>query len=91
MCWVKDKIGMGYYARNRHELLLIAKRGNMPVPQPSDRPDSVVSAPRQAHSAKPDEFYAIIERMYPGVPKIELFSRGKRDGWAVWGNQLENA
>jgi MT-A70 len=28
MVWVKDKIGMGYYARQRHELLLIGKRGN---------------------------------------------------------------
>ena len=89
MVWVKDKIGMGYHARNRHELLLIAKRGQFAPPEPANRPDSVVSAPRQEHSAKPSEFYAIIERMYPGVPKIELFSRGKRDGWAVWGNQAD--
>ncbi len=29
MVWVKDKIGMGYYARQQHELLLIAKRGDI--------------------------------------------------------------
>jgi N6-adenosine-specific RNA methylase IME4 len=35
--WVKDKIGLGFYARNQHELLLVAKRGNMPLPEPQRR------------------------------------------------------
>ena len=85
MVWIKDRIGMGYHARNRHEILLIAKRGALPPPEPGNRPDSVVEAPRAEHSAKPSEFYEILERMYPGVPKIELFSRTSRDGWAAWG------
>ncbi len=85
MVWVKDKIGMGYHARNRHEILLIAKRGALPPPSPSNRPDSVVEAPRTAHSAKPSDFYTIIERMYPGLPKVELFSRSPRQGWDAWG------
>jgi len=55
MVWVKDRIGMGYYARQQHELLLIGKRGNLPVPDPEDRPSSVITAPRGQHSAKPDE------------------------------------
>ncbi len=87
MVWVKDKIGMGYHARNQHELLLIAKRGEMAPPEPSDRPSSVLQAPRQEHSAKPLEYYDIIERMYPAQNKLELFCRLPRDGWAVWGNQ----
>ena len=87
MVWVKDKIGMGYYARQQHELLLIATRGAPPTPAPADRPSSVVNATRDAHSAKPTEFYELIERMYPGLPKIELFCRSPRDGWSAWGNQ----
>ena len=87
MVWVKDKIGMGYYARQRHELLLIATKGAPPTPAPSDRPDSVVNAARGKHSAKPDEFAALIERMYPSLPKLELFCRSPREGWSVWGNQ----
>jgi N6-adenosine-specific RNA methylase IME4 len=87
MVWVKDKIGMGYYARQRHELILIGKRGALPVPEPTDRPDSVVSAPRSAHSAKPEVLYEILERMYPGRTKVELFARNPREGWARWGNQ----
>lgn len=91
MAWVKDKIGMGYYVRNKHELLLIARRGALPVPPPSARPSSVVNAPRKAHSAKPHEFYELIEQMYPDHPKVELFCRSPREGWSAWGNQAEAA
>ena len=85
--WVKDKIGMGYYGRQQHELLLIAKRGAVPVPPPANRPSSVVKANRLEHSQKPDCFYEIIEEMYPTLPKIELFARNGREGWDRWGNQ----
>lgn len=91
MVWVKDRIGMGYHARNKHEVLLIAKRGQLAPPEPSDRPASVIEAPRNAHSAKPPEFYEIIEKMYPNHPKVELFCRSPREGWTAWGNQAEAA
>jgi len=86
--WVKDKIGLGYFVRNQHELLLVATRGDMPCPLPANRPPSVITAPRREHSRKPDEAYALIEGMYPELPKIELFARSARHGWAVWGNQV---
>jgi|GEM_PF-981964 len=87
MVWVKDKIGMGYYARQRHEILLIGTRGHLPTPEPSTRPDSVITAPRGKHSAKPVEAYELLEAMYPGAAKVEIFCRSPRDGWHVWGNQ----
>jgi N6-adenosine-specific RNA methylase IME4 len=88
ICWVKDQIGLGYYVRNQHELLLVAMRGNLPAPLPAQRPPSVVSAPRREHSRKPDEAYEMIERMYPDLPKIELFARGAgRLRWSAWGNE----
>lgn len=86
--WVKDKIGMGYHARSQHELLLVARRGEIPPPAVEDRVSSVVFADRTEHSAKPNEFYDLIERFYPSLPRIELFCRGvPREGWAAWGNQ----
>jgi N6-adenosine-specific RNA methylase IME4 len=85
--WLKDKIGLGYFVRNQHELLLIATRGDMPTPAPRHRPPSVITAPRREHSRKPDEAYELIERMYPELPKIELFARAAREGWTAWGNQ----
>ena len=87
IAWVKDKIGLGYLVRNQHELLLVATRGDIPTPPPSQRPPSVINAPRREHSRKPDEAYALVERMYPELPKIELFARATRKGWTVWGNQ----
>jgi N6-adenosine-specific RNA methylase IME4 len=85
--WVKDKIGLGHFIRGQHEILLIATRGDMPCPLPANRPPSVISAPRREHSRKPDEAYELIERMYPELPKIELFARYARTGWDVWGNE----
>jgi N6-adenosine-specific RNA methylase IME4 len=87
LVWVKDRIGLGYHVRNQHELLLIAKRGDIPPPEPFNRPASVLTAPRREHSRKPDEAYALIERMYPELPKIELFARHSRGGWSSWGNE----
>ena len=86
MAWVKDRIGMGYYVRGQHELLLIGKRGGLPVPDTANRPASVVNAPVGGHSAKPTVFYDLIERMYGGLPMAELFARVERPGWHRWGH-----
>jgi N6-adenosine-specific RNA methylase IME4 len=85
--WDKEKIGLGSWVRGQHEHLLIARRGNMPCPLPANRPASIIRARRREHSRKPDEAYELIERMYPDLPKIELFAREARPGWACWGNQ----
>lgn len=89
--WDKEKIGMGYYFRQQHELLLVAVKGSVPTPKPSDRVSSVIRSVRQEHSKKPDVFYEIIEDMYPELPKIELFCRSPRKGWQSWGNQANAA
>lgn len=91
MVWVKDKIGMGYYARQQHELLFIATRGQLPVPDPADRPSSVFHGLRTAHSAKPPTAHELIERMYPHYRRVELFARAARPGWSAWGNQVAGA
>lgn len=85
LVWVKDKIGMGFYVRNQHELLFIGRRGDLPLPEPENRPSSYLPAPRTDHSEKPAEFAALIEAMYPGLPRVELFARVARAGWERWG------
>lgn len=41
------------------------------------------------HSAKPDAFFAIVERLYAG-PRVELFSRRSRPGWSsAWSDQAD--
>ena len=87
MVWDKEIIGMGYWARSQHELLLIAKRGEIPPPAAGTQPPSVYRERRGEHSAKPAYYYEMIEAAYPGLRKIELFCRTPRAGWAVHGNQ----
>jgi N6-adenosine-specific RNA methylase IME4 len=88
LVWVKPSIGLGVWTRNRHELLLVGRRGKHPAPDPDQRPDSVLEAKRSRHSAKPDGFYQLIETAWPHTSKLELFHRGDaRPGWHCWGNQ----
>lgn len=88
MVWVKPQIGMGYYARGQHELLFIGARGELPVPEPENRPSSVIDARRTEHSAKPD-LRPMIDAMYPDFWKREMFSRQPASGmWLVHGNEV---
>jgi N6-adenosine-specific RNA methylase IME4/ParB-like chromosome segregation protein Spo0J len=89
LIWKKDKTGLGYWLRNQHEVLLIGVRGDVPSPAPGDRFSSVVEAPRTAHSVKPDVIAEMIERMFPNMPRVELFARKARPTWDAWGNEVE--
>lgn len=85
--WVKDKIGLGKYFRQRHEPLLLGVRGTHGTQDPGMRPPSVIEWPRGRHSAKPEIVYGLIESMYAG-PYLELFARPPfREGWDSWGNE----
>lgn len=83
--WDKQIAGTGYWTRDRSELLLIGKRGEIPAPAPGLQPDSLFSERRGAHSRKPDQVYALIETMFPHLPKLEVFARAARDGWSRFG------
>lgn len=85
LIWNKDRTGTGYWFRNKHELLLVGTRGDVPAPAMGDQWPSVVDAPVEAHSAKPDVFAELIESYFPNLPKIELNARRARPGWDVWG------
>jgi N6-adenosine-specific RNA methylase IME4 len=86
--WVKDKAGIGYWVRGQAEMLLIGTRGDVPAPGPGNQPDAVIEAPRGRHSEKPEVFAEEIERLYPNVPKLEMFARAVRFGWGAWGNEV---
>jgi N6-adenosine-specific RNA methylase IME4 len=90
LVWVKDQIGLGYWFRNKHEILLVGVKGKPVAPAPGTQWPSVIEAPVREHSRKPDEFYEMMEAYFPTVPKIELNCRGKpRPGWSAWGNEAE--
>lgn len=64
------------------------KKSGRPLPVADESVAQVVLAPPAAHSQKPDEIQARIERLYPDASRIELFARRRREGWAAWGNEV---
>jgi N6-adenosine-specific RNA methylase IME4 len=86
-----DGRGVGFYFRNVTELLLFGTRGrNARTLQPGRTQVNYMGTRKREHSRKPDEQYDLIESCSPG-PRLEMFSRGVRDGWAAWGNQAEES
>ena len=83
LTWVKPNIGMGNYFRGDTEQVIFGVKGS----QQLKRHDvgTHFNAPRgKGHSAKPDEFYSLVESCSYG-PYIDIFGRKERDGWSVWG------
>lgn len=88
--WAKDRMGTGYWFRNRHELLLVGTKGNIPAPAMGTQWPSLIDASVGEHSAKPHIFIDMIEDYFPNIPKLEMNHRGEgRPGWAVWGLEAE--
>jgi N6-adenosine-specific RNA methylase IME4 len=84
-----DGRGVGFYFRNVTEIVLFGIKGKMRTLQPGRNQVNIISSRKREHSRKPDELYDIIEACSPG-PYLELFARGKRANWSVWGNQSES-
>lgn len=87
--WDKQIIGMGYWFRGQHEILLIGVKGKYSPPIESIRESSVYSEKRTEHSKKPDYYYNLIEKYFPNGKYLELFARKKyNEKWVCWGNQI---
>ena len=70
--WDKKIIGMGYWARNQHELILIGTRGNSPQSSFSELSGTVISVKRGEHSVKPLQVRAMIDKYHPlFTPRFE--------------------
>lgn len=83
-----DGRGVGFYFRNTTELVLFGVKGKMRTLPPGRSQVNIMRTRKREHSRKPDELYEIIERCSPG-PYLELFARGRRDGWDQWGDQVD--
>jgi N6-adenosine-specific RNA methylase IME4 len=85
-----DGRGVGFYFRNVTELLLFGTRGKQArTLAPGRRQVNLLATRKREHSRKPDEQYDLIEACSRG-PFLELFGRGVRDGWTVWGDQASD-
>jgi N6-adenosine-specific RNA methylase IME4 len=90
--WVWHKTGKlncgGGTATMHHELLLVGTRGRgVIIADTMARAPSVFTADVTKHSAKPVVVHERLEALYPNVSRIELFSRSKRTGWTMFGNE----
>jgi N6-adenosine-specific RNA methylase IME4 len=84
-----DGRGVGFYFRNVTELILFGVRGkNARTLAPGRSQVNMIKSRKREHSRKPDEQYQIIEACSPG-PYLELFARGERRNWTVWGHQAD--
>lgn len=84
-----DGRGVGFYFRNVTELLLFGiKKKSAPnrTLAPARSQVNILRTIKREHSRKPDEIIPIIEACSQ-EPRIELFARGVRNGWEMWGNQ----
>lgn len=84
-----DGRGVGFYFRNTTEIILFGIRGKLRTLQPGRSQVNIIRTRKREHSRKPDELYDIIEACSPG-PYLELFARGEREKWSLWGNQVED-
>ena len=84
-----DGRGVGFYFRNFTEILLFGVRGKDIRTLPPGRSQvNLIASRKREHSREPDEQYNLIESCSWG-PYLELFGRGARENWTVWGNQAE--
>lgn len=75
--------GVGYWFRGCTEPLLVAKRPKGPSVR---TPWVGLLSPNAKHSRKPQSVYDLAES-FP-APHLELFARGRREGWTQLGNEL---
>jgi N6-adenosine-specific RNA methylase IME4 len=79
--------GMGRWTRANAELCLLATRGK---PKRMDAGvHSIIDTPIEGHSKKPDETRDRIVKLMGDIPRIEIFSRQKVDGWDCLGNDID--
>lgn len=86
-----DGRGVGFYFRNVTEVILFGVRGkNARTLAPGRTQVNYLATRKREHSRKPDEQYDLIEACSPG-PFLELFARGVRPNWSMWGNQADES
>jgi len=85
LVWNKEKMGMGDWFRMQCEFCLFAIKGKPFWSNTTER--DIINESRRQHSRKPETFYSMVDKICVGR-KLEYFSREKRDGWDIFGNDI---
>ena len=92
LTWCKPTMGIGFGGAftTTTEFFLFCRRGTLATLCREDSSWWKWSRPYEnghiAHSAKPEAFLDMVERVSP-APRLELFARRNRLGWDTWGNE----
>src|SRR5580658_816532 len=90
LTWRKPGLGVGRFRCNTEHVVVarVGPRAGNPFGQGGRHAQATDTTcfdwPRGAHSEKPAEFFALVERLSP-APRLEMYARGPRTGWVTWG------
>jgi len=85
--WIKPS-GIGNWFVHRTQTLLFGYRKPCRMGGGRYSPNIIQTGLPPRHSEKPEEAFALIESVSDG-PRLEMFARRPREGWTVWGNEVE--
>lgn len=94
LTWKKPGLGVGRFRCNTEHILVARVGGRIGNPfgqggrHAQATNGTLFEWPRGQHSAKPHEFFTLVERLSP-APRLEMYARAPRPGWAVFGNQSD--
>lgn len=87
LTWIKRNWGQGQRVRGATEHIIQLVRGDVLCLGADQK--TWFEGEGGAHSQKPEDIYAIVEKLSPAPRYFELFSRGaERDGWDLHGNEV---
>ena len=92
MIWNKmNGIAPAFTVRFSHEYLIWYYKGRLPPIATEQRGKftTVFEERSRQHSRKPDFCYRMIDTLYHGCRKMDVFSREYREGWYQYGNQTD--
>ncbi len=85
--WVKPS-GCGNYFIHRTQHLLFGYKDKCQFNLSRYKPNVIFAPVPKVHSRKPEESYQLIESISEN-PRLEMFARQKREGWDVWGKEVD--
>jgi N6-adenosine-specific RNA methylase IME4 len=92
LTWKKPGLGVGRFRCNTEHVLVarIGPRAGNPFGQGGRHAQATAGTffewPRGPYSKKPGEFFSLVENLSP-APRLEMYARNPRPGWAVWGHE----
>ena len=88
MAWDKGNGMPMFRFRRQTEFVVVGFKGKHPIFPNGKLIPTSFSFKSKKHSAKPDEFYKMIE-VFNG-PRIDIFARQRHEGFDAWGDEVKN-